>query len=143
MSISRKNVKAFSDCSTCQCEYNLMNYALIVLRWINLYIYQFCHTIITNHSKRYKFNLKTAFFRNHWLIEFMNLFVLVTFPCINFTLIHDNIVPWSLEVLTLSFEYVCEIHKSLFIVEFKSVLCKFFFLNVWFLSGFYFFVLVV
>jgi hypothetical protein len=34
---------------------------------------------------------------------------------------------WSLEVLTLSFEYVCEIHKSLFIVELKSVLCKFFF----------------
>ena len=39
---------------------------------------------------------------------------------------------WSLEVLTLSFEYVCEIHKSLFIVEFKSALCKFFFCNVCF-----------
>jgi hypothetical protein len=30
----------------------------------------------------------------------------------------NYIVSWSLEVLTLSFEYVCEIHQSLFIVEF-------------------------
>jgi hypothetical protein len=46
--------------------------------------------MITNHSKRYKYNLKTAIFRNHWLIKFMNVFVLVTFPCINFTLRYCN-----------------------------------------------------
>jgi hypothetical protein len=38
---------------------------------------------------------------------------------------------WYKTILN-SFEYVCEIHKSLFIVEFKSALCKFFFYFIFF-----------
>jgi hypothetical protein len=78
-------------------------------------------------------NLMSQWFRkiavlrlNLYLFEW---FVITVYPCINFTLIHDNmrvVKSWSFDII------VCEIHKSLFIVEFKSALCKFFFCNVCF-----------
>jgi hypothetical protein len=47
-------------------------------------------------------------------------------------------VSWSLEVLTLSLEYVCEIHKYKSLLSLK-VFCAIFFQMYRFLSGFYFF----
>jgi hypothetical protein len=67
---------------------------------------RYCNRKKLSHSSEkcsiiVKFNLKTAIFRNHWLIKFMNVFVLVTFPCIDFTLIHDNmrvVKSWNFDI---------------------------------------------